>query len=84
MYHTISKKVRKLKGKINSGNTTYNLGEIIYHTPFGFIYALDSEPIRDDFCEITDVKKFELNQTLHVRLMILYLAPKIYISGLYS
>lgn len=82
MYHTVSKEVRNGWGMINSGGSTHFLGEITY-PPFGFIYALDSEPIRDDFFEITNFKKFKFNQTLQARLVIPYLRPKTYIPGLY-
>lgn len=82
MYHTVSKEVRNGRGMINSGGSNHFLGEITY-PPFGFIYALDSEPIRDDFFEITNFKKFKFNQTLRARLVIPYLRPQTYIPGLY-
>jgi hypothetical protein len=82
MYNTVSKEVRNGWGMINSGGSTHFLGEITY-PPFGFIYALDSEPIRNDFFEITNFKKFKFNQTLQTRIDLPFLTPKTYIPGLY-
>lgn len=83
MYHTVSKEVRNGWGMVNSGGSTHILGEITY-PPFGFVYALDSEPIRDDFFEITRFKNFKFNQTFQVRIDIPFISPKTYIPGLYQ
>jgi hypothetical protein len=83
MYQTVSKEVRNGWGIINSGGSNHFLGEITY-PPFGFVYSLDSEPIRDDFFEITNFHKHNFNQILQTRINIPFILPKTYIPGFYQ
>ena len=83
VYHTITKQVRNGWGMARTEKGFHHLGEITF-PPFGVVYALDSEPTRNDFYEITDFKNFNFNQTVQARLSIPFLTPKTYIPGLYN
>lgn len=83
IYHTTTKQVRNGWGMARTKNGIHYLGEITF-PPFGVVYALDSEPTRNDFYEITDFKNYQFNQTVQTRLEIPFLTPKAYIPGLYQ
>jgi hypothetical protein len=83
IYHTATKQVRNGWGMARTEKGTHFLGEITF-PPFGIVYALNSEPTRNDFFEITDFKNFTFNQTTQARLSIPFLTPKTYIPGLYN
>tara|TARA_R110002096_G_scaffold279375_1_gene473580 strand:+ start:3257 stop:3967 length:711 start_codon:yes stop_codon:yes gene_type:complete len=82
IYHTATKQVRNGWGMARTEKGTHFLGEITF-PPFGVVYALNSEPTRKDFYEITDFKNYQFNQTVQARLKIPFLTPKTYIPGLY-
>ena len=83
IYHTATKQVRNGWGMARTEKGTHFLGEITF-PPFGIVYALNSEPTRNDFFEITNFKNFNFNQTAQARLAIPFLTPKTYIPGLYN
>lgn len=83
MYHTVTKRVRNGWGIARTEKGYHHLGEITF-PPFGVVYALNSEPTRNDFYEITNFKDFKFNQTVQTRLSIPFLTPKTYIPGLYN
>lgn len=83
IYHTTTMQVRNGWGMARTEKGTHFLGEITF-PPFGIVYTLKSEPIRNDFLEITDFKNFTFNQTIQTRLSIPFLTPKTYIPGLYN
>jgi len=83
IYHTTTKQVRNGWGMARTEKGYHTLGEITF-PPFGIVYALNSEPTRNDFFEITDFKNFNFNQTAQARLSIPFLTPKTYIPGLYN
>ncbi|SHI21748.1 hypothetical protein [Leeuwenhoekiella palythoae] len=83
VYHTATKQVRNGWGMARTEKGFHTLGEITY-PPFGLVYALDSEPTRNDFFEISGFKNYVFNQTVQARLTIPFLTPKTYIPGLYT
>jgi hypothetical protein len=83
IYHTATKQVRNGWGMARTEKGYHTLGEITF-PPFGIVYALNSEPTRNDFFEITDFKNFGFNKTAQARLSIPFLTPKTYIPGLYN
>ncbi|QIE59301.1 hypothetical protein G5B37_06905 [Rasiella rasia] len=83
VYHTATKQVRNGWGMARTEKGFHILGEITY-PPFGLVYALNSEPTRNDFFEITDFKNYVFNQTVQASLTIPFLTPKTYIPGLYT
>ncbi|MBL0682320.1 hypothetical protein JJQ60_02215 [Aquimarina mytili] len=83
VYHTATKQVRNGWGMARTEKGFHTLGEITY-PPFGLVYALNSEPTRNDFFEITDFKNYVFNQTVQASLTIPFLTPKTYIPGLYT
>ena len=83
VYHTATKQVRNGWGMARTEKGFHTLGEITY-PPFGLVYALDSEPTRNDFFEISDFKNYVFNQTVQARLTIPFLTPKTYIPGVYT
>ncbi|SIQ14712.1 hypothetical protein SAMN05421797_101854 [Maribacter ulvicola] len=83
IYHTTTKQVRNGWGMARTKKGYHTLGEITF-PPFGIVYALNSEPTRNDFFEITDFKNYNFNQTAQARLSIPFLTPKTYIPGLYK
>lgn len=82
IYHSATKQVRNGWGMARTEKGIHYLGEITF-PPFGLVYALNSEPTRNDFFEITDFKNYNFNQTVQVRFAIPFLTPKTYIPGLY-
>ena len=82
IYHTATKQLRNGWGFARTEKGFHTLGEITF-PPFGIVYALNSEPTRNDFFEITNFKDFNFNQTFQARFSIPFLTPKTYIPGLY-
>lgn len=83
IYHTATKQVRNGCGFARTEKGYHTLGEITY-PPFGVVYSLNSEPTRNDYCEITGFKDFDFNQTVQARLNIPFLTPKTHLPGLYT
>jgi len=82
MYHTTSKSIRNGWAMVLSNGNPCFMGEITF-APFGFIYTLDSEPVRKDFFEITNFSNYHFNQTIQARLTMPFIMPKSYIPSFY-
>ncbi len=83
LYHTFSKSVRNGWGFMRTEKGYHTLGELTF-PPFGFVYTINSQPIRGDYFEITTFKNYRFNQTIQTRLALPFLNPKSYIPGIYS
>ncbi len=83
IYHSFIKSVRNGCGFTLSNKGMHQYGEITF-PPFGLVYSLDSEPIRDDYFEITMFKNYLFNQIIQTRLSLPFINHKSYIPGFYS
>lgn len=83
IYQTNSISIRNGWSVMRTEKGYHTVGELTF-SPFGFVYTLNSQPIREDYYEITPFKDYKFNQSIQTRLALPFLNPKSYVPRLYS
>lgn len=83
LYHTYSISLRNGWSFIRNETGYHSTGELTFR-PLGLVYTLDSEPIRNDYLDITSFKNFKFNEIVKMNLSMPFFTPKGYVPGMYT